>query len=651
MPFHGLLSPKGTGVFFPAPVGNSNTCLTRSIRAVLFCGVILMLTGRQATAAGLQDFGFQNLKVNGKPALGHRPLLVIVVDFAGANPLAHNAPWYDSFVFDVSPTTQSVNGYYSEISNGRFSWSRGATIGPLALPGSNRYANFPNDTTYSSNLVWHAMVSGLFDFKAYDANADGHVTADELQIAIISNDGDGGGATRWAGQVHPEGSPVDWTGNVALLGHRGDFATLCHELSHTLGTLDLYGVWSQECLSYKVTLMSCTLGALESPEIYHLDPWHKMQLGWSEPRIFSLNASGNASVPSAQALEATGPIILYDPSVGTNEFFILEYRARNSPKGAGYDVNVADEGLALWHIHQEPNHYPTLTPRYDGGPYPGQENWRWCSKCQGMHFITDWQNPIMGICPSNGVHSIEGSGGYTLVQNIPNAAGQHGWRWCKKCQGLFYGPAAAQSHCPAGGTHDGSSSGDYSLVQNDSSSPGQHGWKWCNKCQGLFFGLRLSESRCPSDGSLHNDTGSGDYAMLLSGQNYAVWSEGPLNFGRGSSTLWHSDQTTPQLLRLDGTRTKTRLHVRPFFSGAGSITVDWFSELDTPPVLHIERTATNAAMISWPAACVDFSLEQSASVRPSNWTGVTNLPITVGIENQVIIVPLIGSRFYRLRSL
>jgi hypothetical protein len=40
---------------------------------------------------------------------------------------------------------------------------------------------------------------------------------------------------------------------------------------------------------------------------------------------------------------------------------------------------------------------------------------------------------------------------------------QDGWRWCHKCEGLFYGPRQALSVCPAGGAHDGSLSGNYSL--------------------------------------------------------------------------------------------------------------------------------------------------------------------------------------------
>lgn len=40
---------------------------------------------------------------------------------------------------------------------------------------------------------------------------------------------------------------------------------------------------------------------------------------------------------------------------------------------------------------------------------------------------------------------------------------QAGWRWCSKCQGLFYGLQKAISRCPAGGMHDDSHSHDYTL--------------------------------------------------------------------------------------------------------------------------------------------------------------------------------------------
>lgn len=46
----------------------------------------------------------------------------------------------------------------------------------------------------------------------------------------------------------------------------------------------------------------------------------------------------------------------------------------------------------------------------------------------------------------------------------PHSGVQGGWRWCPRCEGLFFGPNYATSHCPAGGQHSLSgSSFDYEL--------------------------------------------------------------------------------------------------------------------------------------------------------------------------------------------
>ena len=78
--------------------------------------------------------------------------------------------------------------------------------------------------------------------------------------------------------------------------------------------------------------------------------------------------------------------------------------------------------------------------------------------------------------------------------------GQKNWRWCHKCQGLFFAGNAG-SHCPAGGAHDKTGSGNYDLVQNWPQAPGQDNWRWCHKCQGLYFagnpGSQLPRRRRP----------------------------------------------------------------------------------------------------------------------------------------------------------
>jgi len=112
------------------------------------------------------------------------------------------------------------------------------------------------------------------------------------------------------------------------------------------------------------------------------------------------------------------------------------------------------------------------------------------------------------------------------TSNVTFSGGAHvglqsDWRWCNKCQGLFYGPTVGASKCPAGGPHASpaqSGSANYSLphgVAGDVSR--QSEWRWCNKCQGLFYGPAVATSRCPA-GSAHAapaQSGSVNYSLPM----------------------------------------------------------------------------------------------------------------------------------------
>src|SRR5262249_46366225 len=115
-------------------------------------------------------------------------------------------------------------------------------------------------------------------------------------------------------------------------------------------------------------------------------------------------------------------------------------------------------------------------------------------------------------CPTGGPHDSTGSANYALVQ-IPSFPSQDNWRWCHKCQGLFFGGNPG-SFCPPGHQHDSWGSANYSLVLNMPAFPGQHNWRWCRKCQGLFFAGNPG-SVCPTGGQ-HDSTGSSDYALMVS---------------------------------------------------------------------------------------------------------------------------------------
>jgi hypothetical protein len=126
-----------------------------------------------------------------------------------------------------------------------------------------------------------------------------------------------------------------------------------------------------------------------------------------------------------------------------------------------------------------------------------QNNWRWCTKCQGLAYAG---GAIPGPCPAGGSHDHTGSGDYSLLHDLPGAAGQDNWRWCSKCQGLAYA-GISQGVCPAGGTHN-IASYDYVLLHDTSMADAQSNWRWCNKCQGLAYAGN-SQGVCPAGGT-HN---------------------------------------------------------------------------------------------------------------------------------------------------
>jgi M6 family metalloprotease-like protein len=103
----------------------------------------------------------------------------------------------------------------------------------------------------------------------------------------------------------------------------------------------------------------------------HVDPYHKLKWGWLDPQV--AQASGRFTL---RAAATTGDaLILYNPHVGVDEFFIVENRWR----GSSYDQHrdpVYGDGLAIWHCIQDPAlakdwgrravHLRRADPRLDG---------------------------------------------------------------------------------------------------------------------------------------------------------------------------------------------------------------------------------------------------------------------------------------------
>jgi hypothetical protein len=129
-----------------------------------------------------------------------------------------------------------------------------------------------------------------------------------------------------------------------------------------------------------------------------------------------------------------------------------------------------------------------------------QTGWRWCHKCQGMFFSG---NPSQGVCPAdNHAHDGSQSGHYAAFMG-DDAAGQQGWRWCLKCQGMFFDGDLSGGACPADhNAHDGSQSGHYAMVFNSQVfAASQNGWQRCTKCEGFSFFGNPTQGACPAGGA------------------------------------------------------------------------------------------------------------------------------------------------------
>ena len=536
-----------------------------------------LLGGPRAYAVTLEDFGYRNARVNGKLATGTRPLLVILATY-GNDQLANGTDYYDGIVF--TNLGRNVVGYFDEMSNGSFKWTRAGLIG-LSFSNNERQVSNGGQLSgdaYYANIVSNAF-SGGFPFADYDSDGDSVVEDDELEIIVFSTDF-GGGGLRYFGAVERNGITV--SGWLAIESDTAGLLTCVHELMHGIGFEygDIYG--TQPCLSY-VTVMTYSCGENDTRDVFHVDAWHKMQLGWDKPRVRSMRLGGAETLPAAYLRDPESSLILYDPLRGTNEFFLVEYRFR-----AGYDANVITNGVVIWHVQHDPQKHFGFMPPFSAGPNT-ELGWGECIKCGALYYQ---RYESASRCPNNlgGITHAGASGLLSLVYDNPNDPGQKSWRWCYKCQGLFVGTNELASACPTGGGHDGSLSAAYSLRDSIVFPPNtphsNTNWLRCNKCEALYSG-QSATNRCPdaAGGLAHDGSSSRKYSMWQ--YDRSVFTLAAPDLSRGKNLLWTSGSVTPYLRWIDGSRwvygvpTTTQIRIHPFSPGATNVTVEWTPEQTT----------------------------------------------------------------------
>ena len=103
---------------------------------------------------------------------------------------------------------------------------------------------------------------------------------------------------------------------------------------------------------------------------------------------------------------------------------------------------------------------------------------------------------------------------------------------------------------------------------------------------------------------------------------------------------------------LSGTIGQPDANPQPLTGGNFSLVGGFWSLLavQTPgaPLLTIQLTTTNTALISWQSPSTGFKLQENADLNTANWVAAPQSVTDNGTDKFIIVNPPTGNRFYRL---
>lgn len=138
-----------------------------------------------------------------------------------------------------------------------------------------------------------------------------------------------------------------------------------------------------------------------------------------------------------------------------------------------------------------------------------QDRWRWCKRCQCLFYEGLYTT---GWCVQGGGHNWEGSGNYKPHYG-DRGQREDDWHWCQKCQSMWRGDDDHHDKaCPSGTGHSKNGSGNYSFKHgNRHGDKEQPGWRRCRKCLCMCYS-GAGPRYCPRGGN-HNFNGSYKYNL------------------------------------------------------------------------------------------------------------------------------------------
>jgi M6 family metalloprotease-like protein len=392
---------------------HSNRAIAPVITLFLLAAVPPILVGAltgslEAQVLAPRDFGWAVDRPSTWPS---QDLVVIRYIGTGAAPgtyssafdPTHSRDYFLSLFFGTGTSGQNFKGFLDQMSSNEI---RLGDEGGVFVTLNVYTVPVTDDITMRQDALRAAAAE--IDYNRYDDDGNGRIDPSELVVVMIAAYlGSSGGTVRDAGCIRATAEGPQLCMKVGAFGEWSGLPLMAHELVHTFGTVDLYGLWhSGECWNTPASLMGCP-GTRS-----HLDPMHKIRLGWLTPRSFVLDqesytcdALEAAAVTSVPRRGIHDPILLYETRRGAAEFFVLEYRTPNTvsvPASQNYDSGLAEAGVAagvaIWHvatngdatIQSRPAFIkpPTEAAMLSSTPAPGSDDRRKSSP-YGFSYI-DW---------------------------------------------------------------------------------------------------------------------------------------------------------------------------------------------------------------------------------------------------------------------
>ncbi|MCX8128806.1 MAG: M6 family metalloprotease domain-containing protein [Clostridia bacterium] len=314
-----------------------------------------------------------------------RKIVLLLIEFSNISIKYSEADWYNR-IFNT--TGNSVNNYYSEVSNGIFQFSPvnesygTANNGVIRVKLNYLHPNTGSNTgSANQKIVMDALVAAdpSINYSSFDTNNDGIITDSELLIVTVvaGNEAATGGpspsiwAHKWGFSLSTKldgksfGSWKGYTQQSELqYSNMATIGVLCHELGHDLGLPDLYDYdSSSQGVGIHSLMAGGSWGRVAGTSDYppgssptHMDAWCKAYLGFVTPQI--VESPGNYTVNSFDTGKYS---VLKIPTSNPKEYFLIENRQLK-----GYDKalsplyvgpSVPSGGLAIWHIDESISFY------------------------------------------------------------------------------------------------------------------------------------------------------------------------------------------------------------------------------------------------------------------------------------------------------